>query len=223
MMRLSHTVGALNNWVKAGLGFRVSAAGERLFDPVEVTNHMKWMGLTGRDGFWSEDFVRTGRMFTKDLTGSDDTGAMRGALAPARFCMTLRRSFDLSRVPNRAKARLRIPVPLANSARNIDVKPIASGQHAARISITNGRIEFQVDATEDPFVTVAAEVSFTATGYSNDDEKEQMDPVAEGLIVRPSEGLIKVTPRILALAQSFGGKDKSWDVVMDCWNYALTN
>jgi hypothetical protein len=217
----SHTVGALNNWVKAGLGFGVSAAGERLFDPVEVINHMKWMGLTGRDGFWSEDFVRTGRMFTKELTGSDDTGAMRGGLAPARFCMTLRRSFDLSRLPNRAKARLRIPVPLANSAHDIDVKPIASEQHAARISISNGRAEFQVDATEDPFVTIAAEVSFTTNGCSNDNEKEQLDPAAAELYLRPSEGLIKITPRILALAQSFGGKDKSWDVVLDCWNYVI--
>ena len=35
-----------------GLGARLDATGERLFDPVEVVNVLKRLGLEGRDSFW---------------------------------------------------------------------------------------------------------------------------------------------------------------------------
>jgi Transglutaminase-like superfamily len=218
---VSHTAEALNRWVKAGLGFQLSDHGERLFDPVEVINQMKWMGLSGSDGFWSEDFVRTGRMFTRALTGSDDTGAMPVSLAPARFSLTLLRSFDLSRTANRGKVRLRIPLPLGSTASDIEANPILPEQKTVSISRSDGRLEFQVDATESSFVAIGAEVRFTTTGYSKDAENEQLDPAKAELYLRPSEGLIKITPRIQAISQSFGGKDQTWDVVLKCWDYVI--
>src|SRR5450631_3526304 len=48
---------ALLAWPEFGLGFRLAPGGERLFDPIEVLNFMKRLGLDGRDDFLLKRFV----------------------------------------------------------------------------------------------------------------------------------------------------------------------
>jgi hypothetical protein len=217
---LAETSAALERWVDAGLGYAVSVRGNRLFDPVEVTNHMKWMGLCKLDDFWSRHFVSTGRAFARDLVDGQSL-SQSSSLSPARFCLTLQRRFDLSRVTHRPKVRLRLPLPLHASAREIEVKPLLSERHIFRISQTDGRLEFLVDASEDPFVEIAADISFTTRGNSLDNRTETLDDDVRSLYLRSSEGLVKLTPRVRALAASLGGADQSWDTILRCWNFVI--
>jgi hypothetical protein len=61
------TSAALEAWVGSGLGYRLDAQGERLFDPVEVINFLKWAGLTGADRYWDDHFVATHRRFVQEF------------------------------------------------------------------------------------------------------------------------------------------------------------
>src|SRR5580765_4195359 len=58
---LTETKRVLDNLVDLGLGVQRGQIGERLFDPVEVTNVLKSAGLAGRDSFWASRCVRGGR------------------------------------------------------------------------------------------------------------------------------------------------------------------
>jgi Transglutaminase-like superfamily len=218
---VSQTTNALNNWVRMGLGVVTLADGQRLFDPVEVINHMKWTGVSGLDSFWSEHFVRTSRRMTQELAGRDHTIAPKAQSPPRRFSVTLRRSFDLSGIGGRANAKLRIPLPLMSYSHDIAAEAISSDRRIMRTNSSDGRFEFVVDATESPLVEVAAEVCFTTTGYSGDGSGDDLDSASTELYLRPSEGLIKVTPRVQALAHSLNIESGTWETALNLWNYLL--
>ena len=105
------TVAALESWVGGGLGYRLSADGQRLFDPVEVVNFLKWAGLAGRDRYWEDHFVETHRRFVQEFRSEapDDTGS--SVATPRRFRVKLRRSFDLQGFARDTSVRLRLPLP----------------------------------------------------------------------------------------------------------------
>src|SRR5260221_2121361 len=58
---------ALDRWAGTGLGVRAGPTGERLFEPVDVVNVLKRLGLEGRDSFWADRYVHTGRRLGTDL------------------------------------------------------------------------------------------------------------------------------------------------------------
>jgi hypothetical protein len=77
------TAAALESWVGAGLGYRLGLDGQRLFDPVEVVNFLKWAGMTGRDRYWEDHFVETHRDAAPELRPAALRGGSTRAATPA--------------------------------------------------------------------------------------------------------------------------------------------
>jgi Transglutaminase-like superfamily len=201
---------ALDSWIKLGLGYRMTDRGERMFDPVEVVNRMKWAGYQSLDDFWINHFVATGRAFFGEWD-SVQGGALsqpRGR-DPARFSMNLRRIFSLDGIDVGQKLRLRLPLPLSQSSEQVEIEPIASADLSARIVRSEGRLDFQFAAPPEPVVEIAAKISFTTDGRSRDDLPGCLASNRRDIYVRASEGLIRVTPRIQALAHTLAGTDRS--------------
>lgn len=197
---------ALDAWIGLGLGYRMSDRGERMFDPVEVVNRMKWAGYHGYDDFWINHFVPTGRAFFSEWDSvPKDRIPGFGHRDPARFSLDLRRIFNLSGIETGQKLRLRLPLPLSQSSQQIEIEPIASADLSPRIIRSEGRLDFQFAAPSDPDVEIAAKISFTTDGRSNDDLAGGAASNGSDVYLRASEGLIRITPRIQALSQALAG------------------
>jgi hypothetical protein len=198
---------ALDAWVELGLGYRISGDGNRLFDPVEVINHMKWAGYQGHDDFWINHFVGTSRAFFSEssLVLPNSGFPSFNRRDPARFSVSLRRTFDLSGIEVGQKLRLRLPLPLSQSSEDIEIEPFASADLSARIIRSEGRLDFQFAASSRPVVEIAAKISFTTDGRSKDDLPERPISNEANVYLRGSEGLIRVTPRVQALSQKLAG------------------
>jgi hypothetical protein len=197
---------ALDDWIRLGLGYQLSDRGERMFDPVEVVNRMKWAGHQGFDDFWASHFVATSRAFAGEWGPITGTAPPRPlGLEPARFSLDLRRSFNLSGIEAGQKLRLRLPLPLSQSSQQLEIEPMAPADLSARVTRSEGRLDFQFAAPAEPFVEIAAKISFTTDGRSTDFLPGGSSAEAAGLYLRASEGLIRITPRVEALSRSLAG------------------
>ncbi len=210
---------ALEAWIGSGLKFGLSADGKRLFDPVEVFNHMKWEGLMGRDGFWSRHFIPTARAFTRQSAGVD--GRLPKPLEKKRFSVELRRKFSFRNPAPARKLRLRLPLPLPSHAQDIEISPISPDGIGSSISRSDGRLEFQVEMKDPGSVEIGAGLSFTANGAVQGSGSQSLTPQERELYLRPAEGLIRISPRIADLAATFAGADTSLEVALNAWDFLL--
>jgi hypothetical protein len=210
---------ALEDWIGSGMKFGRAPGGERLFDPVEVFNHMKWEGLMGRDGFWSRHFVSTARAETEQSAGV--AGRLPKPLKEKTFSMELRRKFSFRNLASPRKLRLRLPLPLSSHARDIGVKPISPDGVSASVSQSDGRLEFQVEMKEPGSLEIGADLNFTADGAVQKNGSENLTAEERELYLRPAEGLIRVSQRVADLAATFAGADKSLEVALNAWDFLL--
>ncbi|MBN9006620.1 MAG: transglutaminase domain-containing protein [Rhizobiales bacterium] len=199
---LARVLAALEDWIRLGLGYQVSNQGERLFDPVEVINRMKWAGYRGLDDFWADHFVATTRAFVRewDKVSREPTSVNR---VPERFSVGFRRRFHLDGITAGQKLRLRLPLPLSQSSEDIVIEPMVAPELSARIVQSEGRLDFQFAAPAEPAVEIAAKMTFTTSGYSCDVLAED----GVDIYLRGSDGLVRITPRIQALAKNLAGID----------------
>ena len=100
-------VETLDRWVAMGLGHGRASSGERLFDSVEVANFFSWAGACRGDPAWGNNIaVQRRQMF--ELYGKaplGDAAPSLAELAPKRFAVTFKRTFDLANMPIGAPAR----------------------------------------------------------------------------------------------------------------------
>jgi len=199
---------ALDSWIALGLGYRISDCGERMYDPVEVVNLMKWSGYHGLDDFWINHFVATGRSFFGewDMRASE-APSRPGRHDPVRFNVSLRRSFGLIGIEAGQKLRVRLPLPLSQSSQKIEVEPIAPAGLPTRVVRSEGRLDFQFTAPSEPVVEIAAKMAFDTDGRSKDDLPGQLSPEKREIYLRANEGLVRITPRIQELTRTIGGTE----------------
>jgi hypothetical protein len=213
---------ALQASIKLGLGYRISDRGERLFDPVEVVNHLKWAGLKGLDNFWIDHFVATGRALAREWQSAVDKG---GPVKLASHCFgaNLQRTFDLRRFEPGAKVRLRLPLPLPGSSMHeVEISPNVPESLSARVACQNGRLDVVFAAPADPIVQIAAEVRFKVAPSSVSPDLHCLDASETEVYLRPNDGLVRTTSRIYALARALGGAQRRpWDFVTSAWNYMI--
>jgi transglutaminase-like putative cysteine protease len=199
---------AMLRWIDMGLGVRRSPTGERLFDPVEVVNVLKRLGLEGRDTFWADRYVRTGRRLVADLSAN----------AARAYTIDFRRTFSLLTAPVGKSLRLRAPLPLASiHGGDLDIAPFIEGSIDARLAITDGRLEARLPAAGGP-VTLGAKLSFSNTLPPSC----AMRTLDLSSYLKPREGLIVVTDRVNTLALALAGPDAdAASAVRSFWNYML--
>lgn len=209
---------ALQSWIQIGLGFRRATNGERLFDPVEVNNFLKRAGLDGRDDFWAERYVRTGRRLVSDLANAAPTDLP--ANGERQFVVDFRRVFNLRSVVPGSRLRLRMPLPLeGNYLRDLQVSPFAETDHDAQIDVHTGRLEVRMVASGEAEVALGARLSFAARPEEPCLSQDGVEP-DKSLYLRRREGLIVVSERISALARSLAGADaSSLEAVRAFWDH----
>src|ERR1700693_179179 len=160
---LASTQASLESWIALGLPYAQSERGERLYDPVEAFNFMKWAGFKGLDRFWLERHVGTGRALVCEWADRSDGALSPDGRSDACFHVKLQRSFDLGAFAPGTKLRVRMPVPLPSAyVREIEVRTLVSPECQVELTVSDGRIEARLIAGTDPVLEIAAEVSFIA-------------------------------------------------------------
>jgi hypothetical protein len=200
---------ALDGWIGMGLGVEFGPTGERLFDPVEVVNVLKRLGLEGRDSFWADKYIHTGRRLVTDLAAN--TGRA--------FVVDFRRTFGLRSAPVGKNLRLRAPLPLVSIyGDGLHIAPFVEGSKDARLGFSDGRLEARLVATGEGPVTVGAKLSFRGAVQPPRSE----GPLNRTAYLRPREGLIVVTERVNKLANALAGPGAdAASAVGAFWNYML--
>ena len=198
---------ALDNWIGMGLGVRLDATGGRLFDPVEVANVLKRLGLEGRDSFWKDRYVNTGRRLVTDLSSR----------AGPKHSVNFSRSFCLSSIPVGRSLRLRVPLPLSSvHGEQLDVAPFIEGSSAS-LTITSGRLEARLASVGEDTVTVGAKLTFTGAHLTS-----PTSPTEFSSYLKPREGLVVITNRVNELAHALAGPSAdARSMVRAFWNYLL--
>ncbi len=201
---------AIERWIGAGLGYRAAPGGGRLFDPAEVINFMKWRGVAGEDSYWREHFVQTHRDFVDEFKGR--------ARTPRRFDFTFRRAFDLSGFEEGANLRLRMPVPLTEPyLRELRSDFAVPEEWRDAAAVRDNYVELRLKKGAEPSLTLGAEYAFTA-GFQSPDALTDRE---RETYLKKSEGFIRVTQRIEALAAELDAGDPRatlaaiWDYMMN--------
>ena len=138
---------ALSRWVSLGLPYEQLPDGQRRFDPAEVMNFGKWVGIQGRDSCWEERFVTNARRLIFEFHSARDNMQSTpppptALLGPEGFSVTLRREFDLRDHQPGANLRLRLPLPLEDEAlRALSVTAISPPDFAVDFTVAPGRLD----------------------------------------------------------------------------------
>jgi hypothetical protein len=199
---------ALDRWIQMGLGVR-HHRDTRLFDPVEVLNFLKQAGMEGRDSFWADRYVTTGRHLVEDL-------ALRGD--DAAFRIDFRRTFHVRAAGGRA--RLRMPLPLAgHHLADLKISPFAEAAGDIRVDVDATRLEARMNALGAGNLTIGADLSFTAS-RRHGSESGRLSAEETALYLRPREGLIIVSERVRVLAQSLATRAGGpFEMARAFWNH----
>jgi hypothetical protein len=203
---------AIERWIGLGLGFR-SRDGVRYFDPVEVINLMTWAGLSELDPFWSERYVQTGRALV--------VNSAPGASVERRVDVLLRRNFNLQQFEAGDLIRLRMPLPLAGtSVTDISLAPLATPAGSADLRVNDGRAEARLRVPSTKVTEMGMRATFTANRAQKFDGS--LDSTDTALYLRPIEGLIRVSPKVRALADALAGDTRGALETVRCfWTYMM--
>lgn len=216
---------ALERCIELGLSYRESPDGVRKFDPVETLNYVKWAHFQKSERIWEDHCVRAGRREVwESLAGNENWNRppARDALGPCRFTVTIRRAFNLDRRRPGDRMRLRLPMPLEDSAlRDLSVEFLPPPGVAVETMMSPARLDAVLTVPPSGQACIGVRASFTA--YPTiPQQTSSLDPTQTALYTRPNEGLIKVTERIAALAAQLAGRDPdSFNVVRRFWTFML--
>lgn len=216
---------ALEQIVGLGLPFRVTPDDRRRFDPAEVGNLVTWLGIHEETSVWETHFVATGRRLVAEFhSRASGQNLPRPAALPAqRFSVTLTREFHLQHLPAGTLARLRLPWGFEDETlRNLTLQAVLAPDLATDLVVTPGRLEGRFRVPRHGNVVISWTASFTAYPTSPATSPAPLPPSEAELYTRPSENLIRITPRIRALAGSLAGSLRDpWMVVQGFWHFML--
>lgn len=215
---------ALERFVGLGLPFARAADGGRCFDPAEVVDFMKWTGQAGREPLWDARCVGGSRRDVWEaFGGGEGLAPAPETLGPRRYAVSLRRVFNLGARKPGERMRLRLPLPIADdcvSGLEIAVGPIegASGEPA----VAPARLDVIVAAPAGGEVAVSVRSTFTTRPRVPAPTHARLDPAEAELYTRPSEGLIRISPVVRALAERLaGGLFNPWAVLGRFWRFMI--
>ena len=193
----------LDRALKDGLATRTDNIVQRLYDPVEVISHLKTAGRQGRDDFWPLRMMPTLRQFVGDLTPA------------SKVVMDYSRTFNVSAIPSEKSLRLRMPLPLPERYKTIDIETHLPAE-ASQERKSDGRLEVKVMTASAPEITCG--VTLTLEPQVQD---TLPPPADRDIYLRPKEGLIMISDQVAALADRLSGNAKLENAVRAFWNYVM--
>ncbi len=215
----------LDRFVVRGLGFQRSASGERRFDPAEVTNFAAWLSLEEGDPHWAERCVPTCRRFVWGEHGLPPGAAACAppptALGPRRFRVRFRRLFDLQGLAAGTPVRLRLPIPIEDTALgDLEVTILPTPGLEVDYARAEARLDARLKAPASGKVELGFEAAFTARPSGGAANPAPLDAEAFALYTRPKEGLIAVSEALRRLAADIAGDARDpWTQVERFWDF----
>ena len=216
---------ALERCIALGLPHRPSVGGERMFDPVETWNYVKWTHFNHGDRIWENQCVSTARHEAWESVS--DGGDIRfppaqDTFRSRRYMVTIRRTFNLDARQVGNRVRLRLPLPLEDLAlRDLSVEFLPPPGVTVETSMAPARLDALLQLPHPGAACIGIRTSFTAYPITPQ-AAPSLDPTQTALYTRPSEGLIKVSERVAALAVQLAGTDPDHlSVVRRFWNFML--
>lgn len=202
---------ALDRLVAQGLPVTIGPEDQR-FDPVEVLNFIKWQGLAGKNDFWQQRFLPTGRRMVEDLARLSGAG-------PIAVTVGYKRAFGPGSYPAGRSTRYRLPLPIPHpSITDLQVEDVSTAGLPWQISTDHCRLEVRGDPGPTDGFTIAQTLRFTVTPTQHD--PTQTEDI--NIYLAPSEGLIQVTDRVHALAAKLTSpRDSQRQKVDAFWNHFL--
>jgi len=217
---------ALERCVALGLPHRRSAAGGRLFDPAEASNFLKWAFKEKGEPIWPDQYLPSARreIWEAHQPAGDciDAPPDLGSLADQRYAVTVRRSFNLAGRRPGERIRLRLPAPIEDTfLRDLAIEPLMPEESPVEVAIAPAQLDVRLRVPDADEITVGLRATFTAAAVIPD-PSAQLDPAETALYTRPNEGLIKLSPRIRALAAELAGVDRDpLAMLRRFWAYLL--
>ncbi len=204
---------ALERWIAAGLPFRASSSGSRAFDPAEVINFGKALGIRGEDDFWEHAYVATARSLIDGMRASSS----------GRFHVRLERHVNLAHYDAGARVRIHLPLPLEDDGYGATDVRVDVLTQDAEVAIEFGRVVAFLTVPENGIASLTAEIAFTCHPERSE-RSERSRRAAEfpdlELYLRAREELVAITPRVVELAKKLGLSDRDPIAsVQRIWDY----
>ncbi len=214
---------ALDRFV--GLGLPFAAVDGRRFDLAEVSNFVEWAGLNAGDLTWEAHCVASARRLVWEAHGGGPGLAPPpSALGAQAYRFTLRRTFNLADCAVGERVRLRLPLPIEDERlTGLEVAFLPPDGADIQPDIAPARLDAQVSVPQTGKLMLGICATFTAHPHVPAAPASALDPTEADLYLRPSEGLIKVSERVRALADrlAIGAADalamvrRFWAFMMD--------
>ena len=214
---------ALKRFVELGLPYRNAADGGRLFDPAEAFCFVKWAAIYRGDPAWRDHFIPN---YRREIWGSRP-GAGSFSKPPAfespgpdRFTMTVWRRFNLAGRRPGDRIRLRLPLPVEDSGvRDLSFEFLPPAGFTVQTSVSPARLDVLLEVPDTAEVTIGVRANFT-TYQVNPDPAAKLDPAEFSLYTVADEGLIRISPRIRALAARLAGDEREpLAIVRRFWDF----
>ncbi|MBI1262912.1 MAG: hypothetical protein GC184_14435 [Rhizobiales bacterium] len=218
---------ALSRWVEMGLPRSTDSRGVNHYAPFEVVNFMKWAGRYQGDPFWAVQYIQTARRhaLAQDAAWAALGPPFKAGLLPdKKIQLTFTRSFNLSTLEPGKPVRLRLPVPLEDE--KLVLSSFEIGQTAddeIKLRKSADRLEARLNVPASRQVSLSYQAVFDIP--MNDVDAIMKGPPAalddheRRLYTEPSEGFIRVSPAVLALADDLTGPgDTPRESAVSFWN-----
>jgi transglutaminase-like putative cysteine protease len=216
---------ALERLIGLGLPHARSAAGGRLFDPTEAVNVLRWAGRSGLEPTLGEHNAPTARRLALEVPGGAGEAAPSSParLGPQRYAVTITRSFNLEDRRPGERVRLRLPAPIEDAALSgLRIEPLPPGDVAVETIAAPARLDMVTAVPAGGEVTVGLRATFTARPSAPSGGEARLDPAEAALYTRPSEGMIRVSDRVRALAAALAGDEtEPWALLRRFWSFML--
>lgn len=199
---------ALERLVSMGLPFERGEDGRRRFDIAETFNFVRDPARDRADGCY-ERFVRQARAMMlayHPAGGSSESPPGPETLPPERFTVTLEREFALHHAKAGAPLLLRLPMPIEDATlRDLRFELTAPPGVRPEVVVAPGRLDVHMPAPDARRVVVGARWTFVSDPARAARGGERLGAGERELYTRPSEGVVKVSPRLRALAGELAG------------------
>ena len=151
-------------------------------------------------------------------------------LGPQRFSVTLRRTFNLTDRRPGDRVRLRLPLPLEDSALgDLQSRYLAPADMALPAAVGPARLDAMVEVPACGEVAMGINATFTALPLLTATSLLDLNRTEVELYTRPNEGLIKVSDKVAALATKLASKEcdpieimrRYWAFMLDEFSFGV--